>query len=106
MLPLEDALARLHAGERLPSRAVAITFDDGYRDNLTLALPVLEALGLPATFFLVPRLLSGEMDAWWETLGWAIESRTRDALRWKGESFALGTAAARAQRIQPASPAR
>ena len=89
VLALEDALARLYAGERLPSRSVVITFDDGYRDNLAIAVPVLERLGLPATFFLVPRLLSGELGAWWETLGWAIGARTRDTLSWDGEAFAL-----------------
>lgn len=91
VLALDDALQRLHAGERLPSRAVAITFDDGYRDNLTLAVPVLEALGLPATFFLVPRLLSGEIDAWWETLGWALEHATEDTLPWEGERLEVRT---------------
>lgn len=33
------------------SRLVAITFDDGYRDNLTVALPLLEKFGLPMTLF-------------------------------------------------------
>src|SRR5882672_4671152 len=33
------------------SRAVAITFDDGFRDNLTVALPLLEKFGLPMTLF-------------------------------------------------------
>jgi peptidoglycan/xylan/chitin deacetylase (PgdA/CDA1 family) len=32
---------------------VAITFDDGYRDNLTVALPVLEMFRLPMTVFVV-----------------------------------------------------
>jgi len=97
VLALEDALARLYAGERLPSRAVVITFDDGYRDNLAVAVPVLERLGLPATFFLVPRLLAGEIDAWWETLGWAIGCAGERSLQWDGQAFALETSAARAQ---------
>jgi peptidoglycan/xylan/chitin deacetylase (PgdA/CDA1 family) len=89
VLPLEQALARLSAGERLPARALAITFDDGYRDNLDVAVPVLERLGLPATFFLVPGLLSGEVDAWWETIGWALSSSTRTSLQWEDLSVSL-----------------
>jgi peptidoglycan/xylan/chitin deacetylase (PgdA/CDA1 family) len=97
VLHLEDALSQLHAGERLPSRSVAITFDDGYKDNLTLAIPVLERLSLPATFFLVPKLLSAEYDAWWETLGWAIEGSRQQALPWDGDTLGLQTHSERAQ---------
>jgi peptidoglycan/xylan/chitin deacetylase (PgdA/CDA1 family) len=89
VLPLNDALERLRSGEPLPARAVAITFDDGYRDNLTMAVPVLERLGLPATFFLVPGLLSGEVDAWWETLGWAIGSSPHSSFTFEDETFTL-----------------
>lgn len=95
VLPLEQALQRLSAGERLPARAVAVTFDDGYRDNLEVAVPVLEQLGLPATFFLVPRLLSGEVDAWWETIGWALQSSTRTSLAWEDLEVSLASKAAR-----------
>src|SRR5262249_12961207 len=46
VVPLGEAVERLEAGGRLPRRAAAITFDDGYRDNLELAVPVLRRLGL------------------------------------------------------------
>lgn len=95
VLPLEDALGRLAEGEKLPARSVAITFDDGYRDNLDVAVPVLERLGLPATFFLVPRLLSGEVDAWWETIGWALQSSTRTSLEWEDLRVSLAEESAR-----------
>lgn len=95
VLPLEQALQRLSAGEKLPARAVAITFDDGYRDNLDVAVPVLERLGLPATFFLVPRLLSAEVDAWWETIGWALQSSTRSSLAWEDVNVSIASHAER-----------
>ncbi|MGE5700847.1 MAG: polysaccharide deacetylase family protein [Arthrospira platensis] len=95
VIDLEQGLARLTAGEKLPSRAVAITFDDGYADNLTLGAPILERHKLPATFFLVPRFLSGELDAWWETLGWAIESSTCASFAWEGAHFTIRTPPAR-----------
>src|SRR4051812_23337545 len=57
VVPLETAVGALAEGRSLPPRAVALTFDDGYRDNLTVAVPMLQQLELPATFFLVPGLL-------------------------------------------------
>lgn len=50
VLPLPDAVQRLRAGS-LPARACCITFDDGYANNREIALPILRALGLPATIF-------------------------------------------------------
>src|SRR2546423_14531892 len=80
VVPLGDALQGLAEGRDLPPRAVAITFDDGYRDNLELAVPMLEALALPATFFLVPGLLSGSTQPWWEVLAWGFARASRDAV--------------------------
>ncbi len=61
VVPLEEALDRLVAGT-LPERSCAVTFDDGYRNNLELALPVLEEFRVPATVFLVTDLVgTGEV---------------------------------------------
>lgn len=50
-LPLAELVRRLAGGRPLPSRSFALTFDDGYRDFRTAALPILERRGLPATLF-------------------------------------------------------
>jgi len=50
VLPLDQALAAL-AEDRIPPRAVCITFDDGYRSTHDLALPILREFGFPATVF-------------------------------------------------------
>jgi peptidoglycan/xylan/chitin deacetylase (PgdA/CDA1 family) len=52
VLSLDDAVSALRGERPIPARAVAITFDDGYRDNFTFAVPVLERFGFPATFFI------------------------------------------------------
>jgi peptidoglycan/xylan/chitin deacetylase (PgdA/CDA1 family) len=58
VLPLAEAIERLYSGS-LPPRAAAITFDDGYANNLTHAAPVLRARGLPATVFVATGYLNG-----------------------------------------------
>lgn len=58
VLPLADAVNRLYHNS-LPPRAVCITFDDGYQDNYTVALPILKRLSLPATFFVATAYLDG-----------------------------------------------
>lgn len=58
VIPLTDAIAGLKRGS-LPERPLSITFDDGYRDNFEIARPILEGLGLPATFFVAAGYLDG-----------------------------------------------
>jgi peptidoglycan/xylan/chitin deacetylase (PgdA/CDA1 family) len=58
VLPLGEAVRALREG-RLPRRALCITFDDGYADNSSIALPILKRLGLPATFFVATGFLDG-----------------------------------------------
>lgn len=58
VLPLDEVIIRLKHGN-LPQRAAAITFDDGYADNLTCAVPILKKHGLSATFFIATGFLDG-----------------------------------------------
>jgi len=58
VLSLHDGIQALNAGS-LPPRAVCITFDDGYADNLLNAVPILSANQLPATFFIASDYLDG-----------------------------------------------
>lgn len=58
VLPLSEAARRLREGT-LPAAAAAITFDDGYADNLDIAWPILERYKLPATIFIATAFLDG-----------------------------------------------
>jgi peptidoglycan/xylan/chitin deacetylase (PgdA/CDA1 family) len=87
IVPLADALNTLRSGNSLPPRAVSLTFDDGYRDNLELAAPLLRELELPATFFLVPGVLSREVRPWWEELAWGFTCASRPSVTWEGRTL-------------------
>jgi peptidoglycan/xylan/chitin deacetylase (PgdA/CDA1 family) len=58
VLPLPEALDAVFIN-KTPGVFSSITFDDGYLDNHQIALPVLESLGLKATFFISTAYLSG-----------------------------------------------
>jgi peptidoglycan/xylan/chitin deacetylase (PgdA/CDA1 family)/SAM-dependent methyltransferase len=66
IMPLDELLSTPH--ERLPDRAVALTFDDGYEDNLRVAAPLLQHHPAPAAFFLTSRWLADQGEYWWDTL--------------------------------------
>lgn len=66
-------------------RFVALTFDDGYRDNLVHALPVLKRNEVPATIYLATALTSGKGTLWWKALEEIIASRDAIAVPIEGE---------------------
>jgi peptidoglycan/xylan/chitin deacetylase (PgdA/CDA1 family) len=53
--------------KKLKNKSIVITFDDGYKDNLTNALPLLQKHQLPATFF-IPTNRLGYNGYWWDEL--------------------------------------
>lgn len=62
-------IIRLHdCFKKRANPAVAISFDDGYADNLINALPILEELKVPATFFVTTGYLDADREFWWDTL--------------------------------------
>jgi len=67
MLSLTELLAALQR-RTVPDRAVVVTFDDGYADNLTAAEPVLAAHGVPATVFVSSGHVGAEHGFWWDEL--------------------------------------
>jgi peptidoglycan/xylan/chitin deacetylase (PgdA/CDA1 family) len=66
-VPLRYLNQTLQEGQRLP-KAVALTFDDGYADNLHQAKPLLERFGIPATIFVASGYTDQAREFWWDRL--------------------------------------
>lgn len=80
VMPLDDLVTALHTGTPLPDCAAAITFDDGYLNNFTEALPLLEKYRLPATFFVTTGFIDGTHAPWWWIVRHALRNQPRTAL--------------------------
>ena len=59
-LTMERFLKIMRGSERVPKKAFLLTFDDGYRNNLTYALPLLEEFGWEATIFIIAGTLDSQ----------------------------------------------
>jgi peptidoglycan/xylan/chitin deacetylase (PgdA/CDA1 family) len=87
VLSLEEGCKRLNSGGDL-SRAIVLTFDDGYRDFLTAAVPVLEEYKFPATLFVVTQMKEAE---------WRRNGNRKPLLSWdeiselKARGFSIGS---------------
>jgi len=64
---MTEFVNRLENGT-LPANAVAVTFDDGYVDNLDVAKPRLERAGVPATVFITSGKVGSTREFWWDEL--------------------------------------
>lgn len=74
--PLEDAVYRMKRQD-LPDNAVAVTFDDGYRDNYLQAFPLLKEFSIPATIFLATDAI-GSGKLLWHDRVFAAFRQTRE----------------------------
>ncbi len=71
---LDTLLGMLVAGETPPPRSVVLTVDDGYRDFLEVAYPVLRRYEVPATVFVVSQFMRGDFWLWFDRLRFVFEN--------------------------------
>ena len=64
-ISLDRMAQHIQNGTPLPSKAIAVTFDDGYQDNYKNAFPILKKHNIPATVFLTTGFIgTGEIPRW------------------------------------------
>ena len=78
VLPMDEVVARIKSGKGFDRPTVSITFDDGYRDNFTLAYPVLQKYGVPATIYLATSLIGTEGKTWTDQIEHALLQTQRE----------------------------
>lgn len=94
IVSLDDALAR--SAEPGRARFVVLTFDDGYRDNVRNALPVLERHGLPFTVYVPTQAIMGGLYSWWLGLRHLLLGRETVDLPPMNRRFTCGSLAEKA----------
>ncbi len=80
VVSLDDMVAAFSGGPPLPPRAVALTFDDGYLDNHSHALPILARHGLTATFYVTTDCIDNRSILWTGLLRFAVFTSDRPLL--------------------------
>lgn len=79
-VPLAELAERIRANEPLPPRAIAVTFDDGYRDNYLHAFPILARYHIPATIFVATGMVETGRMYWWDQVFAMVRETKESAL--------------------------
>jgi peptidoglycan/xylan/chitin deacetylase (PgdA/CDA1 family) len=74
---LEEILSFLNGETKLPERAVAVTFDDGFADNAEIAAPILAHYGIRAVFYVTASLIGTKDPPWYSRLRFAFATTRR-----------------------------
>ena len=77
VLSLGEIFRRIESGVEIEPYTIAITFDDGYRDNLTCAHPILRKYRLPATLFVSTGYIGSDGAIWNDQVSWAFKHTNR-----------------------------
>jgi peptidoglycan/xylan/chitin deacetylase (PgdA/CDA1 family) len=81
VISLADLRAARNGTGSLPDRPLLVTFDDGWLDNQTIALPLLRKHGVPAVIFIASSILDDAHEIWWHDLvvnGWNTHALSTD----------------------------
>ncbi len=76
-----------HKASNRPS--VAITFDDGYQDNYSLAYPILRSLQIPAIFFICTEMIRERKLRWWDLVAYLIKKCRKSSIVIHDRKYAL-----------------
>lgn len=96
-LSLTELVWHLERARPLPPGAVVVTFDDGFRDNYDTALPILQAYGIPATFFIASGTIGQQQYYWFDRVRHGLKPFAAVAAAWPELASALADKSREAQ---------
>ena len=82
IIPITEVAERLRQPDG--KRFAVLTFDDGYRDNLENAYPILKALDCPFTIYVATSMPDGTAELWWRVLETVIANRNQFEVKFDG----------------------
>lgn len=80
IVSLDDAVPLLRNGQGFRRPSIILTIDDGYRDNYTLAYPIIRKHDLPVTIYLTAGFIGGDTGLWLDDIEYALQSTDRENL--------------------------
>jgi peptidoglycan/xylan/chitin deacetylase (PgdA/CDA1 family) len=101
---LDDILSFVQGRKKLPSKAVAVTFDDGFTDNYEVAAPILARYGIRAAFYLIASLIGTHNPPWYCRLRFSFFRTQKETWvdRTSGRTYILDRAQGRGEALQAA----
>lgn len=73
-LGMDEVIDHHRTGRPFPDHAFAVTFDDGFANNLTVAAPILRDLDVPATVYVTTDFIDHNRMSWIDRIEWAFET--------------------------------
>lgn len=89
IIALDELLQNYARGRRPTRTSVLLTFDDGYRDNYTVAYPIMKRLGVPATFFVPTKLIEERSLGWWDVIAHMVKRCSKGTIELDGQRYDL-----------------
>jgi peptidoglycan/xylan/chitin deacetylase (PgdA/CDA1 family) len=77
---IDDIVAHITHGVRLPRAPALLAFDDGYRDNHDVVLPLLKRHGARAVFFVATSYVEQRRIFWWDRVSWVLGQSRLDRI--------------------------
>ena len=104
-MSIDDVVEHTHSGREFPPRAVVVTFDDGFRNNYGVAAPILDDLGVPATFYVCAGMINTDLMFWVDVIEDCINLTEKPLLTLPladgvAQSFVLDSAEAKIAAVQ------
>lgn len=79
-MTMDEVVRHCKEGIPFPARAYAITFDDGFENNYSVAAPILEKLNIPATFYVTTDFVDRNQMSWIDRIEYCLEATPKGAL--------------------------
>lgn len=80
-LSMDEVMRICATHAAFPKGAFAVTFDDGFENNVSVARPILNRLGIPAAIYVTSRFIDENAMSWIDRVEWAFEQVRSAALR-------------------------